>query len=71
MQSAINPYFHALRHLHGDACARVPVQAPLHHIHQRPVTNGREGDAVVGINDGVHLLNEGQMAAANKGMKSV
>ena len=54
-------------HLHGDAGAGVSVQAALDDVQQRRVAQGREGDAVAGVDDGVHLLDEGQVAAGGRG----
>lgn len=52
-----------LAHLHGDAGARVAVQAALDDVQQGGVLEGRERDAVPRVDDGVHLLDEGQVAA--------
>ena len=54
-------------HLHGDAGAGVAVQAAAQHVRQRGVLKGGEGDGVAGVNDGLHLLDEGQVAAPRGG----
>ena len=46
--------------LHLDACPRAAVQAPPAGVCQSSVLDGRKGDPVAGVCDGVHLLDEGQ-----------
>lgn len=51
-----------LADLHGDACARISVQALLHDVEQGCILDGVKGNAVVRVGDGMHLLNECQSA---------
>jgi hypothetical protein len=43
---------------------KLSLQAALDHVHQVRVAQGVKPDVVVGVNDGLHLCDEGQVAAA-------